>query len=440
MSDTYALKTLDSTQNEQLLPESLKKIYVDKSTQTESEIEIQYEKNMKLLTDVINDTNKPEIVQTNSETSSIMTIPPPIVHAAPIIQQKRKTLLLVGYYHLADGFKTCANYLSKDYDVEFFPLLAYNNLKLNIEDGLINCINGKEPKDKVDYPIPCSFRNKIDVVLLWYHSYFSDNANRFLMFESIRKQCHADVKFVGYSWDPILPGDEVSPIKLQLISSLDYYLTGDNAEIIALKNNGLANIHYCPSGFDPKVSYNIKDEHYACDVSIVCSNLYNNTKLFPLEHTRLNRKVLVDLIYKNRDHIKFNIYGPKFLSELYPDCYRGFIPYVNCPRVFANSKINLCIHAVSYNSEGSNLYFSERLPQILGSKGLLYCETEYKHLLKSGENYVLADISDPLTQIKNILNNYDQYQSIIEKGHQLSLDYFTWDAFRMKLSELFNDK
>ena len=65
---------------------------------------------------------------------------------------------------------------------------------------------------------------------------------------------------------------------------------------------------------------------------------------------------------------KFHVYGPDFLGQLYPDCYRGFVTYANSARVFANRKINLCLHAVFFNSVNDQLYFSERLPKFLGPK------------------------------------------------------------------------
>ena len=155
-------------------------------------------------------------------------------------------------------------------------------------------------------------------------------------------------------------------------------------------------------------------------------------------HLRLNRKKIVDLVYENRAQIKFHIYGPDFLSQMYPDCYRGYITYANCSKVFSNSKINLCIHATSYNSKGDELYFSERLPQIMGSRGLLYCETEYKHLLEHDLNYIMADPIDPIGQILEIIKNYEttKYQQIIDNGHKLALKYLTWDNIRRKLGSL----
>ena len=89
---------------------------------------------------------------------------------------KKKTILIVGYYNLADGFKTCANFLFKDYHVLFFPLLYYEAEKLNIIEALIKYINGH----KLDFYPPSLFINDkpIDIVLIWYHRYFCRDDNR----------------------------------------------------------------------------------------------------------------------------------------------------------------------------------------------------------------------------------------------------------------------
>lgn len=346
----------------------------------------------------------------------------------------QKTLLIVGYYSLADGFLTCANYLSKEYKVLFFPLLYYENNKLNLVEDLSKYIKGEKLLHYVENLRPNE--SKVDIVLLWYHSYFCVDFSKINEYLRIKKSVGSRVKFIGYNWDPMSPTEGMISSKIQMISVLDYYLTGDSSEISYLAARGLSNIGYCQSGFDPNVTYPMVDEKYQCDVSIVCTNLYTNYKAFPLEYVRLNRKKLVDLIYENRGEIKFHIYGPPFLQQLYPDCYRGYVKYSDCNRVFHNSKINLCIHAVSYNSIGEQLYFSERLPQILGSHGLLYCETEYSHQLKPECNYVLADIENPIGQIKDILRNYSKYITIRENGYKLATEKLTWDNLRLKLNKV----
>ena len=251
----------------------------------------------------------------------------------------------------------------------------------------------------------------------------------------IKNQVPPTIKFIGYSWDPLLFNERHCELKIKMIRELDNYVTGDATEIRLLQQQGLNNILYAPSGFDPKVTYYVKDDNYECDVSIVCTNLYDDVKMFPLEDVRLNRKVLVDLLYQERATIKFHVYGPNFLSQLYPDCYRGFVTYANSARVFANSKINLCLHAVSFNSLNDQLYFSERLPQILGAKGLLYCETLYSTLLIPNVNYILADLIDPIGQIKTILQNYTQayYTNIKNNGYQLAINHLTWDNLRQAI-------
>ena len=361
----------------------------------------------------------------------------------------KPTLLIVGYNNLADGFRTCANYLEKDYEVLFFPLLRYQHLGLSAVHDLPKYINGRRLPNYVEGLVPNS--KKIDVVFIWYLNYFTQSWSRLDDFILLKRDCHACAKFIGYSWDPLIPPvikDEINPIRCQLIGLLYAYIGGDGRELRHLRPSGFDHVYYGPSGFDPNVTYPQPnpelDSPYRCDISIVCTNLYGDPKQFPLECVRLNRKRLIDLIYEHRTDFVFHVYGPEFLGALYPDCYKGYIPYTECPKVFSNSRINLCIHAVSYNndieSDGESLYFSERLPQILGSRGLLYCETDYSPstLLRPGHNYVLADPEDPISQLRNILDHYEEetYQRIIEEGHALAQKYLTWNTLRQRLKAI----
>jgi hypothetical protein len=330
-----------------------------------------------------------------------------------------KSLLIIGYNSLKDGFLTCANYFSHDYEVSFFPLLYYKNNNLDIVKELINCINAKP----------------IDYVFLWYHEYFASSWATIDQFYQIKRSC-PQTRFIGYNWDPLIRM-EISIQKLQLIRLLDHYISGDGKELKQLSSYGYNNIAYGASGFDPKFSYQgSPDPNYTCDVSIVCTNLYNDTNMFPPHYNRLNRKFVVDTIYNCRKLIKFHIYGPPSLQILYPECYKGSIDYNDCYKVFSNSRINLCIHVVSYNNNGSQIYFSERLVQILGCRGLLYCETNYNHLLLPGVNYILADPIDPCGQILHILRNYDNYQNIRNNGYDLALKSLTWDSLRATLGQI----
>jgi hypothetical protein len=346
---------------------------------------------------------------------------------------KRK-LLIVGYYHLADGFRTCANYLKKEYDVYFFPLLHYHDSRYDVKNELIRYING-QPCEHYECGLVAG-GPPIDVVLIWQFKYFIESHERLDMLISIKNQVNHAVTYMAFNWDPMPPQGNIDPLKLTLIRLMNCYLTGDGREIRHLRQiDGQYNYMYCPSGFDPLVTYYTNDPSRRCDVSIVCTNLYTDYQVFPKRDVRVHRKDLVDLLYAHRQEIKFHIYGPEEFQSMYPDCYRGYIEYAECPKVFSNSKINLCIHATSFNNDGNYIYFSERLPQIMGSRGLVYCDTEYDHLLIPGVNYVLADPSDHLKQIKEILANYEtsKYRLIKERGYELALKSLTWDVMRGKI-------
>lgn len=350
----------------------------------------------------------------------------------------KKTLLVVGYHFLADGFRTCANFLEKDYFVLFFPLMSYQKQKLDIVNDLSKYINGEKLEN---YISGLTYHNSpVDIVFFWYHNYFCDNYENLQQFHQIKKNVKNETLFIGYNWDPLCPTQKIKPSKIQLISDLDVYISGDISEIRHLNNKGLHNIEHCASGFDPKISQFTKDYEYQCDVSIICTNLYSDEQQFPEKYSRINRKKLIDLIYENRQTIKFHIYGPDFLSHIYPECYRGYIKYIDCPKVFSNSKINLCIHAVTYNNSDTHIYFSERLPQILGCHGLLYCGTEYSHLLHPNINYILTDINDPIGQIQNILKNYRSYLKIKHKGYILAKNHFTWQKLLEKINKIQQQK
>ena len=338
------------------------------------------------------------------------------------LDQPKRNLLILGYNALADGFLACSNYLKKDYHITFFPLLHYHNHQLEVRGPLIQKIK----------------EQAIDVILLWHFTYFYHNQSRIDDLQAIKTHTSSRIQWIIYNWDPMPPKEVIDPLKVMLLSMVSGYLTCDSYEIQCFESYRFNHIAYCPSGFDPSITYPMPSIEHQCDVSIICTTLYNDYQRFPLDYVRLNRKHLMDLIYQHRHELNFHIYGPQELGTLYPECYRGFITYKECPKVFFNSKVNLCIHAVSYNSLNDQLYFSERLPQILGSRGLLYCETEYEYLLLPGLHYVLADPVDPISQIKNIIQSHsdEYYQTMIEAGYQVAIRSLTWDNLRLKLNHI----
>uniref|UniRef100_A0A6C0BMJ5 Spore protein YkvP/CgeB glycosyl transferase-like domain-containing protein n=1 Tax=viral metagenome TaxID=1070528 RepID=A0A6C0BMJ5_9ZZZZ len=349
----------------------------------------------------------------------------------------RPTLLIIGYYHLADGFRACANFLRRDYDIFFFPLSHYRDHQYDIKTDLIRYVKGECCSH-----YECGMQEHqppMDIVLFWNFRYFIESHEGLDVLVQMKSVITRPTVYLGYNWDPIPPledPEQSGDFRIPWIQLLNGYLTCDGCEIRYLRDKGYYNYVYCPPGFDPAITYYISDPLHACDVSIVCTNLYADYTHFIRKMVRVHRKELVDLLYAHREELNFHIYGPPQLNQLYPACYRGLITYEECPQVFSNSKINLCIHATSYNNYQKYLYYSERLPQILGARGLAYCETEYDGLLIPGVHYVLADATDPLGQIKEIIRTYDfpKYRTIREKGYELAQKSLTWDTMRQKIN------
>ncbi|MEO0236614.1 MAG: hypothetical protein ABIN35_00075 [candidate division WOR-3 bacterium] len=316
--------------------------------------------------------------------------------------------------------------------------------KYNIKEEMIKYINGQ----KCDH-YECGLEeqhDKINIVLFWNFKYFTQSQDGIDTLIAIRSRTSHKVVFIGYNWDPIPPLNDSlvnvnvnvnhsNSLKLKFIQLMNGYLTCDGREIKILDDMGVYNYLYCPPGFDSSITHYIDDPSYHSDVSIVCTNLYTDYNIFPRQSVRVHRKELVDLIYQHRNEIVFHIYGPPNLGQMYPDCYKGYISYQDCPKVFSNSKINLCIHATSYNNYRDYLYFSERLPQIMGAHGLVYCETEYTGLLQPNVNYILSDSNDPWLQIKEILHMYQspKIQQIKKNGYETATKYLTWDNMVKKI-------
>ena len=340
----------------------------------------------------------------------------------------QKNLLIIGYCHLDDGFLFGANALEKlNYKISFFPYLSYIMDKIeNKDDILINIIN----------------YNKIDICLWWCNN---------ISYESYKK-CISETskvltKHYFFNWDPFLYNYEkynAQCWKERIDNKKMYYPLMNHVfscyekEINVFKNS--LSISYAHPGFDKNISIYEYNEKYECDISIVCTNLYRHTSEFPDEATNITRYEIVDKLYENRDKIKFHIYGLENLREQYPDCYKGFVKYRDCNKVFSNSKINLSIHPIvnELNDNGSNEeYFSERVPQILGSRGLLITNSLLSDKLVPDEDYIFIDKNMGwYNKLINIINNNDSYENIRTNGYNKALIHYQWDNWAKILDDI----
>jgi len=341
-------------------------------------------------------------------------------------------LLIIGYCKLDDGFLYASRALEKlNYTIFFFPYFNYILDKIeNRDDILEEFINN----------------NNIDICLWWNNNIHSTTFDRLINNQNNSSISH--LKHYLFNWDPYLYNyekynaliwkDRIEERK-KIYPMLHHVFSCFEKEVNYFKN--YLRISYLPPGFDQTISYFDQDPNYACDISIVCTNLYDYNSEFPEESTNITRYEIVNKIYENRNTIKFHIYGPEKFREQFPDCYKGFISYKDCYKVFSNSKINLSIHPLvnELNSHNSNKeYFSERVPQILGCKGLLMTNSHFSNILQNKVDYIYIDkknnteINDNIN-IFDIINyiidpvNKDECDKIRENGYQKALTYYQWN-------------
>lgn len=233
------------------------------------------------------------------------------------------------------------------------------------------------------------------------------------------RQVFPEKIFVMFNWDD--PHSwSVSEMNLpEKASCLDVVFTCCEESTKWYRQNGSLITKFVLPGYKPLSIDQLKDDYYACDVSICLTNLYEDQNTY--SNQLIRRKDLVDTLAQMPD-ISFKIYGPENLKEKYPDNYVGFIGYHDLGKVFHNSKINICTHV-----DGRFKYANERSVLITGSKGLLLVDSvpQFEEIYTVDE-CVFLDIHNPQKQIRKILQNYDKYYQIIENGYQKSLQNYTW--------------
>lgn len=338
-------------------------------------------------------------------------------------------LLIIGYCHLDDGFLYASKALEKlNYNIFFFPYLSH--IMDNIED-------------KDDLLIKLINENNINICLWWC------NNVSYLSYQYILSKNILPLKNFFFNWDIFLydyekynsfDWKERIENKKLYYPLMDHIFSCYQKEISYFKNK--ISISYNYPGFDKEISYYIKDNDYICDISIVCTNLYNNINEFPDEATNITRYEIIDKLYENRDKIIFHIYGSENLKYKYPDCYKGFVKYQQCNKVFSNSKINLSIHPIIKELNNDNVeeeYFSERVPQILGCKGLLITNSKFSKYLENNTDYIYIDKElDWYNLFLEIINNDSKYNIIRENGYNKAIKYYQWEHFANNIRKYSN--
>ena len=301
-------------------------------------------------------------------------------------------LLLIGWFHLINPVITAKNYFEiLGYDVFFLPLLSYrqkfigeklysalNSFIKNIDPNVILWWNW-ECEREIIFKLKTNFDNAVHCLFNWDHPFcLSDwelKHNR-----KITQQNIWDICFVT--------GD----------CKLEKYLESGSKEA-----------YYLRMFADEEIHFPDEDDKYKCDVSIVCTQLYEDKRKF--KDQIFDRKSFIQNIIDSNINIK--VYGPEHLKTVFPNNYCGFAHFLENHKVFYNSKINICTHVTD-----GNKYCNERVGTILSSGGLLFCDRikSIDKILTDGHDCILLDKDNYINQIKKILSNYDKYKYIKENA------------------------
>jgi hypothetical protein len=317
-------------------------------------------------------------------------------------------LLIVGWYNLINPIITAKDYFTiLGYDVYFLPLLYYNQKYSGeqLSNALISFIKNIDPvvmlwwnwesSKEVLYEIKIKTQNILHILFNWDHPFclssWDNNNNRKIISKNIWDICFltADCK-------------------------LDEYINSGSDEAYYLRMFADENIHF------PEI-----DKSYECDVSFICTNLYDDKVIFP--NVIVNRREILTNIINNGFNV--HIYGPEHLKDIFPNQYKGFCHFLNNNKVFYNSKINLCTHV-----DNGYKYCNERVGTILSSGGLMMCDKVdgIETILTNNKDFILFDENNYIEQIRDIINNYDRYVHIKENAVITARNKFSpkyWSEF-----------
>jgi hypothetical protein len=198
-----------------------------------------------------------------------------------------------------------------------------------------------------------------------------------------------------------------------------------------------------PMGYERKIFKKNLDisrvdrELYECDISFICDNLYKGHM-----NQYIPRKNLINniIIACQKNGWKFNLYGIKKLSKYYPQHYRGDISYIDMPKLFQLSKINIYTH-ICYNKK---IIIGNLVMSILASGGLLLIDNVNgfdKVNLMDKRTVFIMDKNNYIKQIDDILKMYKSKDPLINSIKQSAIrlaSQYSWDKLIKNVYILIN--
>jgi len=276
--------------------------------------------------------------------------------------------------------------------------------------------------DYIDYLNSFLKEHNPDAILWWNWRDITDDEM------IIVKNKNSKRVFMMYNWDD--PPCWVNN-NLNIVKNFDIVFSSCISTLEKYTALGVSVCKYLLPAFSPMTHYYENNKDYACDVSFVCTNLYENMG------TLIDRKKMcVDL--ENDENINFHLYGSEFLKNIAPKSYKGPIEAEKNRLVFSNSKINLNVHIIS-NEDG---YLNERSIIIPACNGLMLidnvCGLE-KNFIANNECLIIKNNEELISQIKEILANYNNYENIKYNGYEKVIKNHTFDKWCDFIIHTYND-
>lgn len=292
----------------------------------------------------------------------------------------------MSYYGLVETLDLAAKSLRSKTPIYDIPLYKHKQEGTNYVDLITDFIK----------------TNKITHVLWWFINIPTEQ------FKLIKDT--TGVQYIYFNWDE--PYNWTDCDIINKMNYIDYAFVSCIETLDIYSANGVdATTLY--AGFDQKVNYMIKDidicdyNKYSCDISICCTNLYEDDAVYPNQY--INRKTLIDAVYEGQfvNNYIFHIYGPANLALLYPNSYKGYAKYCELNKIFNYSKINLCTHVLC-NKFG---YLNERIILIGASGGLALVDLVkgIDTIFEPNKHVLILNKDSYIEQIVNILDNYENY-------------------------------
>jgi hypothetical protein len=275
--------------------------------------------------------------------------------------------------------------------------------------------------------------NDINIVLWWF---INIPTSQFAYIKEI-----SNVKYLFFNWD-----DPYNWPHCDIINKMPYM---DAAFVTCYESlatyleNGCKIAECLYPGYDPKNYFMITEinteiiNRYSCDISICCTNLYDDDNLYPNQYIK-RKQLLIDIYNGQFTHnYKFYIYGPESFRELFPLSYRGFAKYDDHNYIFNYSKINLCTHVIN-NKKG---YLNERVILIGGSGGLLLMDNinGINEIFDINKEILILDKHYYVEQIASIIDNYEKYIDIRKNLNIKCMKNYTYECWAKSILSSINN-